>query len=264
MGENEIVWGADRTYHSGIDRGVIYPFDGPAVPWNGLVSVDEEGGQERSTYYQDGRKYLTVVTPREYKAKITAYTFPDKLAELCGVAEVADGLFLDEQSSGQFNLSYRVMLNGGPHYRIHLIYGITAMLDGAQFQTHSDDTTPSDFVFDLDAIPQELEGYRPTAHVMIDTTNLDPALVNDIESRLYGRGESAASIPSLPTLYDMMSFGDTIIIRDPGDGTFTIEGSYKNVKSFSDGSFEVTNLQDDQVVLNPGGQNGYYDLTVTP
>ena len=260
----EIIWGENRTFHSGIDRGVIYPASKPAVPWNGLISVDESGDQERSTYYVDGRKYLTMVSPREYKAKITAYTFPDELAELCGIVEVADGLYLDEQVPDRFALSYRTMINGGTSYRIHIVYGITAAMGDVQFQTHSNETDPTDFEFDIEAVPESIVGYRPTAHVMIDSTNLSEDAIYDLEKILYGYDGLEPSVPPLQTIYDMLNFGDILVIRDPGDGTFTIEGSYKYIKTNPDGSFEVTNLQDDQVVLNPGGMDGYYDLTVTP
>lgn len=259
----KIKWGEKKTFHSGIDRGVIYPIDRPAQPWDGLVSVDEGGSQERSTYYVDGRKYLTVVTPRDYEAKITCITFPPILESLCGIVEAADGLFLDSQQPEPFNLSYRTMINGGESYRIHLIYGITAEFGGAGYSTHSDEMDPTEFEFDIEATPQSISGYRPTAHIMIDSTHINPNVMTFIELALYGGDNNEPAIPAIQDLYEFMNFGEVIVIRDPGDGTFEIEGSYKYVKTNMDGSFEVTNLLDEQVVFNPGGQDGYYDLVVT-
>lgn len=260
----EIKWGENRNFISGLDRGVIYPQDGEPVAWNGLVSVDEDSDQESSTYYVDGRRYLTTVTPREYAATIEAYTFPPTMSSLLGIAEAADGLYLDEQNPLPFGLSYRTMVNGGPHYRIHLLTNLTGIFKGYTAETHSDELNPANFEIEVQGTPQAIEGFRPTVHAIIETTNMDPDLVSEIEDELYGRTGNPPAIPAFQSLFERMNYGDILIIRSPGDGTFTIEGSYKYIDVRPDGSFEVTNLKDDQVVLNPDGKIGYYDLTLTP
>lgn len=270
---SRIQWGktGDIWVQQGLDRGVLYPPSGPAVPWNGLVSVDEDGGQETSTYYVDGRKFLSTVTPREYSATISAVTFPDEFADLCGIVEAADGLFLDSQIPDQFGLSYRTMYGDGKHYKIHLIYGVTAAMSSTTYQSLSGDSNdPTPFEFSISAIPESVAGYRPTAHVIIDTKNLDDDMVYSIENMLYGYeydvdengvyGPTEPHLPPIQTLFEMMNFGDVVKVIDHGDGTWTAEGSYKYVVTNDDGSFELTLAPATNLTAVDHG-DGTYDLT---
>lgn len=220
----------DKLVQGGLDRGVLYPENKPAVPWNGLVNVVESGAQQTNTYYVNGRKFLTTVTPREYEAKIQAVTFPDEFAEICGITEAADGLFLDSQVPDQFGLSYRTHYAGGTAYRIHLLYGVTAAMSDVSYQSLSGGSNdPTMFEFDISAIPQELEGFRPTAHVIIDSRNLSPLVLANVENIIYGTHNMEASLPTIQSLFDMMNYGDIVVIRDNGDGTWEAEGSYKYI-----------------------------------
>lgn len=47
-----LVWDrvGDRTYESGLDRGVLYLPDGSAVPWNGLTSIVENFDRKLTPY----------------------------------------------------------------------------------------------------------------------------------------------------------------------------------------------------------------------
>jgi len=258
-----IQWGKpeDKIVQGGLDRGVLYPSTGPAVPWNGLTNVSESGSQETSTYYVDGRKFLTTVTPREYTAQISAVTFPDEFAELCGIVEAADGLFLDSQVPDRFGLSYRTMYGDGEHYKVHLVYGVTAAMSDVEYQTITGDSNdPTPFQFDISAIPQAITGYRPTAHVIIDSRNVEPAVMANIENLIYGTYGEEAHLPTIQSLYELMNFGEIVVIRDNGDGTWEAEGSYKylvldeitgefsidnvNVRDHGDGTYEVASTNE--------------------
>lgn len=257
---SRLKWGnpEDKIVQSGLDRGVLYPQNKPAVVWNGLVSVNETGSQETNTYYVDGRKFLTTVTPREYGATISAYTFPDEFAEICGIVEAADGLFLDSQVPDRFALSYRTMYGDGKHYKIHLIYGVTAAMSDVEYQTLTGDSNdPVPFEFEISAIPQSISGFRPTAHVIIDTRNLSSLNIANLENMLYGTHGMEAHMPSIQVLYEMMNFGDIVVIRDNGDGTWTAEGSYKYITVDENGEFSITN-----VTVEDHG-DGTYDVAST-
>lgn len=257
---SRIKWGnpEDRIVQGGLDRGVLYPMNKGAVAWNGLVSVNESGSQETNTYYVDGRKFLTTVTPREYTATISAYTFPDEFAEICGIIEAADGLFLDSQIPDRFGLSYRTHYGDGQHYKIHLIYGVTAAMSDVQYQTLTGDANdPVPFEFEIAAVPQSISGFRPTAHVIIDTRNLSDLNIANIENMLYGTYNVEPHMPTIQVLYEMMNFGDIVVIRDNGDGTWTAEGSYKYIDVAEDGTFVITNI-----TVNDHG-DGTYEIAST-
>lgn len=228
---SRIKWLKDeaKLVQGGLDRGVLYPQDKPAVAWNGLVSVNESGSQSTNTYYVNGRKFITTVTPREYTATISAVTFPDEFAEICGIVEAADGLFLDSQVPDQFGLSYRTMYLGSDHYKIHLLYGVTAAMSDVESHSLGENNDPSNFEFSISAIPQQIEGFRPTAHVIIDSRNLSPSALADIENIIYGTHGQEPELPTIQSLYEMMNYGDIVVIRDNGDGTWEAEGSYKYI-----------------------------------
>lgn len=256
-----IQWGReeDKSVQGGLDRGVLYPIDKPAVAWNGLVSVQESGSQQSSSYYVDGRKFLTTVTPREYSATLSAITFPDEFAEICGIIEAADGLFLDSQVPDQFGLSYRTMYGDGKHYKIHILYGVTASMSDVQYETLSSSANdPTPFEFAISAIPQPIAGFRPTSHVMVDTKHIDPEVMANIENLLYGGYGQEAQLPSIQSLYEMMGYGDVVVIHDNGNGTWTAEGSYRNVSlNRLTGEFTISNVP----VINY--EDGTYDVAST-
>ena len=97
----------ERFYETGIDRGVLYPRFGDAVPWNGLTNVAEEIGREVKSYYMVGVKYLDHHVPGSYSAKLDAFTYPDVLDELTGVKVFAPGVFLHDQRSEVFHSQFR-------------------------------------------------------------------------------------------------------------------------------------------------------------
>ena len=90
----------DRTFETGVNRGVLYPSDGhggyeAGVPWNGLTAVTESpSGAEATPLYADNIKYLSLTSVEEFGAKIEAYTYPDEFAQCDGSAEVADGVMI--------------------------------------------------------------------------------------------------------------------------------------------------------------------------
>lgn len=242
---SRLVWhkNEDRTYQTGVDRGVLYPSSGDPVPWNGLINVTEQGSQTATTYYRDGIPYLTCVTPRAFSAQLSAYTYPDVFGDALGIVEAGDGLFLDSQTPDQFDLSYRTFYGDGESYKIHIIYGATAVLSDLSFSSIGDSADPTTFEFSLTCTPQKVAGYRPTGHIVIDTRNLESGMVTEIENLIYGTFNETATLPPIDALIEMMSYGDIVTVTDNGDGTWTAEGSYKNVMSDPYGSFTITNVE---------------------
>jgi hypothetical protein len=74
----------ERIFEAGVERGVLYPLDGPGVPWNGLVAINEKTSREIKSYYLDGVKYLDHFVPGAYAAQIQAFTYPDVLDGILG------------------------------------------------------------------------------------------------------------------------------------------------------------------------------------
>jgi hypothetical protein len=239
----------DRTYEAGLDRGVIYVEDGAAVAWSGLVSVEDGGESTLKEYYIDGIKYLAMVSPRDWKGTLTAITYPDEFAALIGIAELGDGLYVDSQAPGRFHLSYRTMVSTPEtdtkqHYKIHLIYKVMASLGGFTNETLTSDAASLDgFEFELAAVPIKIPGYRPSAHIILDTREIDDVSLAALESIIYGDGVTEPSMPTIDQLKDLLTYADGVTVVDNGDGTWTATGSNANIRvRESDGYFEIDHV----------------------
>lgn len=253
----------DRQIEVGVDRGVLYLNDGVTVPWNGLISVDEEGGEGAAEYFVDGRPFLFLPKPKEFKANINAFTYPDAFSSVLGEVEVADGMYLDSQQGDSFGLSYRTKIhdavsgeNAG--YKIHLVYNATIVPSAKSYQTLGDDVNPVNFSWDIQGVPVLVEGYRPTAHIMINTMHMDPAQLDELEDIIYGTPSIIPSMPDPQTIFDLLKFGGAIIITDFGDGTWRAEGSYHNIYMIGDEIFQIDNVD----AVDHG--DGTYTISSTP
>lgn len=245
----KITWGnpEEKFFETGVDKGVLYLNDGRAVAWNGLTSVDENGADSATAYYIDGRPFLYFPKPKEYAGTIKAFTYPDEFMAVMGMPEAADGMYLDSQIGDSFGLSYRTLVGNQTSgidlgYKIHLIYNATISPQSISYDSISNSINPIEFSWQIQAVPLKVTGYRPTAHVIIDTRHMDPDRITEIENLLYGDGTTAAALPDPQTVFDILSFGDTIIVTDNGDGTWTAEGSYHNLYMIGDGIFEIDNI----------------------
>lgn len=239
----------DRIFEAGLDRGVLYPDEGAAVVWNGLTSVDDAGESSTKDFYLDGIKYLSTVSARDWKGSLSAYTYPDKFAELMGVVELGDGLFADSQMPGRFGLSYRTMVSAPQvdqeqHYKIHLVYNVMASMGSFTNKTlGSGSTDPNEFKFDLTAVPVIVPGHRPTAHFIIDTRKADPVALAEFEALIYGDADSDPAMPTVAELTSILNFADAVTIRYNGDGTWTATGSNENITLFDYGrTFRIDNV----------------------
>lgn len=223
-----LVWDAigDKTYEVGVDRGVIYLADGTAIPWNGLRSVTEKTNKETESVYFDGMKINELTHPGEYSASIAAFTYPEELTELEGYGELRNGVFVGDQVPTAFDLSYRTRIGNDldqeKGYKIHLVYNVTAVPTDKTHNTLSDSPEVAEFTWDIYAVPEEIPGFRPTAHFIFDTTQVNPSLLSEIERILYGTEDTDASLLSLADLVEYLSLWvDGIQIIDNGDGTWT-------------------------------------------
>jgi hypothetical protein len=217
----------ERVYQSGIDRGVLYLKDGRAVPWNGITSVEDNTSSELKSYYLDGIKILDHVTPGDFQGKITAFTYPDEFDEVLGIVPIGTGLLFHEQEHKSFNLSYRTQIHSDVEenygYKIHLLYNVRAVTDSQVFGTLSNEASANEFSWALSGVPTVLsvDGARPTVHVSLDSTEVDPTRLQEIENILYGTETTSPRFPSILEL--RILFGDvgSLFILDNGDGTWT-------------------------------------------
>lgn len=195
----------ERLYETGIDHGVLYPYasgkPGAGVAWNGLTSVTESpSGAESNPQYADNIKYLNLRSAEEFGGTIEAFTYPEEWAECDGSKSPSKGVYFGQQTRKMFGLSYRTKLgndtNGDDYgYILHLVYGATASPSERQYQTINDSPEPVTFSWEFDTQAVAVEGYKPVAHIEINSKLVDSTKLATLEKKLYGDTDTDASLP---------------------------------------------------------------------
>ncbi len=187
----------EHFYETGVDHGVLYPMneDGQTyadgVAWNGLTSVTESPeGAEVSAIYADNIKYLNLMSAEDFKATIEAYTYPEEFEQCDGSASLAVGVKIGQQSRKAFGFCYRTKvgndLNPELGYKLHIVYGATAAPSERAYETVNDSPEAITFSWEVSTIPVEVTGFKPTAHVEIDSTKVSKEKLALLEEKLYG------------------------------------------------------------------------------
>lgn len=197
-----IDWGVSGSaiYEHGVDRGVLYPLGGLGVPWSGLVKVDEPvSGGEQTSFYYDGVKYYDFVSSEDFQAQVEAYSTPPEFAACDGYQKVSTGLYATQQRRQRFDFSYRTLIANADTpqlaYKIHLVYNCTASPSPRSYSTMTGTPSPSTRTWLFNTVPLPSATYKPTAHFVVDSRDLDSFQLQDLEDRLYG---SSTKTPYLP------------------------------------------------------------------
>jgi hypothetical protein len=192
----------ERLYETGVSNGVLYPLTNGAYPkgvaWNGLTAVNENpSGAEATPLYADNIKYLNLMSAEEFGATIEAYMYPDEFGECNGETELATGVSIGQQTRKLFGMSYQTKIgsdqNNDLGYKIHLIYGALAAPSEKAYATVNDSPEAITFSWEISTTPVEVEGFKPTATIVIDSTKVDAEALTRLKNALYGTdGEQGA------------------------------------------------------------------------
>jgi hypothetical protein len=252
-----LVW--DETgkhfYETAVSKGVFYDSSGNGTSWNGLTSIEENVSNSVQPIYFDGIKFNDIVTNGDFSGILKAWTYPDEFLPYEGIMEEQTGFFISDQPVSRFGLSYQTKIGNDINaldygYKIHLLYGLTALPSQRIYQTLSHDINPIEFEWAITGIPQFIENYRPTVHVIFDSTKLDKWLLEDLEGIIYGDEDSDAYLPPLKSLATFIRKWDRLIITDHGDGTWTAETPREDqIIMLDDTTFEIT--ADTAIYLDP-------------
>lgn len=187
----------ERFYETGVDQGVLFKalpngqgYD-KGVVWNGLTNVTESpSGAELSAVYADNIKYLNLMSAEEFAGSIEAYTYPDEFAECDGSAQIAEGVQIGQQNRVPFAFCYRTKIGNDVNpdlgYKLHIIYGAMASPSERPYETVNDSPEAISFSWDISCTPVEVAGFKPTAHVELDSRKVPEGKMTTILNRLYG------------------------------------------------------------------------------
>lgn len=245
-----------RFYETGVDRGVLY-VDGNGVPWNGLVSVEEApSGGEARPFYIDGVKYLNLSAREEFVATINAFYSPVEFDSCDGIGSVALGMRAGQQRRKPFGLSYRTRIgndiDGLEHgYKIHIVYNALVAPTTKAYNTTNDAPEAPTLAWPITTTPVAIPGMLPSAHIVIDSTEISRASLDELEKFLYGSESTPPMLPTPAQIVDLITTADEFTVTDLGDGKFLISGRSEHVLLASPGVYQISHPT--AVVLVPGG-----------
>lgn len=209
----KLVWdqSGQRFYETGVKMGVLYVQneDGTypkGVAWNGLTAVNETpSGAEATPLYADDIKYLNLRSAEDFGATIEAYTYPEEFEKCDGSAELAPGVKIGQQARNAFGLCYRTVVGNDIAgndfgYKLHIIYGATAAPSEKSYSTINDSPEAITFSWEVNCTPVEIDGFKPTASLIVDSTKVDTEKLAALEAKLYG---SESEEPMLPLPYEI-------------------------------------------------------------
>lgn len=211
----------ERLYETGVDHGVLYIADNglyeDGVAWNGLTAVTESPeGAEPSALYADNIKYLNLLSAEEFKATIEAYTYPDEFMQCDGAVEAYQGVMVTQQDRKTFGLCYRTILGNDVDsndfgYKLHLIWGAKAAPSEKAFATVNDTPEAITFSWEVSTTPVAVTDLKPTAHMVINSTQVDPDNLASLEEALYGTESTDPRLPLPDEVIGMFAGAQTLV-----------------------------------------------------
>lgn len=218
-----ITWSetGKRIFQAGIDRGVLYVAGSPGVPWDGLVSVNHgQSGGGVKPRYRDGIVISNRTSPENFEATIEAYTYPTEFERCDGTYRAQNGLRVTQQRRKPFGMAYRTGIGNDIEglslgYQIHILYNLKAEPSDRGYKSLTNQPEAITFGWKVSSRPEVVQGYRPSAHFVIDSRDVPAALLLDLENKLYG---DETTTPTLPTAGELMFMFDSFndLVYDAG------------------------------------------------
>lgn len=203
----KLLWDQDgqKLFETGVSNGVLFVKNGntygDGVAWNGLTAVTESpSGAEANPLYADNIKYLNLISAEEFGATVEAYTYPDEFGVCDGSAELSPGVIIGQQGRKTFGLTYKTLLGNDSEstsygYKLHIIYGALAAPSEKAYATVNDSPEAITFSWELTTTPVNVNGHKPTASIIIDSTKVDSSKLTALENILYGTSSSNPRLP---------------------------------------------------------------------
>ena len=192
----------EKQFEAGVDRGVLFVTDttgayGKGVAWNGLTAVNEApSGAEENKYYADNIKYASILSAEDFGYTIEAYTSPKEFDACDGTADIAPGVTVSQQARKAFGFSWRSLIGndvadlGDAGYIIHIAYGCKAQPSEKSRGTVNESPEPTTFSWTVATTPVNVANHKPTAHLQINSMNVNADKLTAFEEIIYGKAGS--------------------------------------------------------------------------
>lgn len=217
----------DRGYRVGIHKVALFKSDtsaasgyGVGVAWNGVTKVGEAPeGAEATDLWANDSKYGTLRSSEQFKGSIEAYDCPEEFDECDGCVEAGSGFLLRQQTRKPFGLVWCTSIGndteGVDHgEELHIAYNATASPSSVDRETINDSPNVPTMSWEFSTTPVNVEGYKPTSHVVFRSTKMTAQNWNRLLDTVFG---SSDADPTLPTLATLISTYGTVHTYEPLD-----------------------------------------------
>lgn len=234
----------DRSYETGVDRGVLFVCDdsgnyGHGVAWNGLISVTEKSsGGEPTPFWADNVKYLNLLSAESFGATIEAYSFPRTFRSCLGRRNIADGVTVTQQKRQSFGFSFRSFVGNQERgndwsYKIHIIYGCLASPSEKSNNTVNDSPEIATLSWEVSTLPIQVNGFKPTSEFILDGPRYKKLglmnVLRAIEDYLYGTADTQSALPAIDQITEIYTYQR--YLRD-SDGDTLLDSQGRPMSSF--------------------------------
>lgn len=256
----------EKKFESGVDHCVLYQIGDGGVyakgkAWNGITTITESpAGAEANKTYADNIVYANLVSAETFGGTIEALTYPVEFEQNDGTAAPKPGLALGQQARTTFGLSYRTKVGDDikgqdAGYKLHLVWGALAAPSEKAYATINDSPETIAFSWEFSTTPVQVEGFAPSASMTIDSTQVDPSDLQDLEDLLYGKEAVLTGTPT-PEVAAVLPLPDDVIAIF--SGTSNLSARVFDVTTDPDGTATLTG---NDVVDNQDGTNTVGDDT---
>lgn len=207
-----------RLFETGTAKGALFVQDNKGktevgVPWSGLVSVKQSpDGAEETPIYADNIKYLSLTSQENFKGTIEALTYPDEYQACDGSKEIIPGAYASQQGRAQFNMAYQTIIGNDTQgmdlgTKLHLIWNAKAAPTERGYETVNETPNALTFSWSFTTTPAqvEAEGFKPMAHLVVDSTKVKPEVWTELTETIYGNDDAESSMPSPDEVIEMLT-----------------------------------------------------------
>lgn len=194
----------ERKYQLGVSNVALYKQDKGAYPkgvaWNGITAIKESpDGADATDLWADNIKYGSIRAGEKYNFTPEAYFYPPEFGECDGSAEVAPGVTISQQKRKPFGLTWQTLIGSDEDdelgFTLHLVWGATASPSERSHESYNDSPDAETFSWDCDTTPVKVTGYKPTAHMELDSTKVPKAKMEKLLNILYGTANTTPYLP---------------------------------------------------------------------
>ena len=204
----------EKKYENGVSQGVLYKKDETSnkwlgYAWNGLTSISESPeGADKTDLWADNIKYASMRAAETFGGTIEAYTYPPEFESCNGEATLAAGAVIGQQAREVFRLCYRTEQGNDESttygYKLHLVYGCTCSPSERSYETINDSPDAITLSWEFDSTPVNVEGFRPTSIITVDSTRASSAGLTALENALYGTENTDPYMPDPDEVVDLL------------------------------------------------------------